>query len=134
MGSLPFLLSSAGGGLLKGMGNDSDKKAATEAAKRNQKGSGSSLDEYNKYIQEARERDRARIDKYNLESSKHRESENKRLMSYQEDINKQRALEDANEKLYHAKRSQALAKYNARYHPLIDPQLISDMVDKYGVL
>lgn len=134
MGSLPFLLTSGGGSILKGMGNESDKKANAEAARRNQKSGGNSLDDYNRYIQEARERDRARIDKYNLETSQHRESENKRLMGYQEELNKQKAIDDANEKLYHAKRAQTLAKYNARYHPLIDPQLISDMVDKYGVL
>ena len=129
MGSLPFLLSSGGGSILKGMGSDSDKKAA--AAKKAST-TGSPLEDYNKYILEARERDRGRIDKYNEEMSRHRESENKRLAKHQEDLDKYRVMQEANDKLYREKREQVLARHNARYHPEIDPRLISDMLDKYN--
>lgn len=129
MGSLPFLLTSGGGSILKGMGNDSDKKAA--AAKKVST-TGTPLDDYNRYILEARERDRGRIDKYNEEMSQHRESENKRLAKHQEDLDKWRVMQEANDKLYRVKREQVWARHNARYHPEIDPRLISDMLDKYN--
>lgn len=90
--------------------------------------------EYNKYIKEARERDRERINKFNTQAENYTNNENKRLSQYQQDINQHRLNEIAAEKQYHGDRSKMIKAYNARYHPLIDPQLISDMVDKYGVL
>lgn len=118
-----------GGGLLGGVvGNMFDQKSTSS---KNQNGI---IADYNQYIKEARERDKERINKYNTQAEKYTSDENKRLSQYQKDVNQHRLNEIAAEKQYHGDRNKMIEAYNARYHPLIDPQLISDMVDKYGVL
>lgn len=91
------------------------------------------INDYNKEMQEARARDRARIDTNYAEAMKYRDAENKRAEEYEKIQEAERQEKIRKEQAYQRERQKAIGDYNARYFPSLSPEFLRNLIKTQGV-